>query len=112
MKVVVTGSRKYTDSRIVAAALKAAGATMVIEGGAIGADRIAGDWARSQGIPNVRIDALWTYYDKSAGPIRNGWLLDLEPDLVLAFPLPDSRGTWDCVRQAKERGIEVEVIDT
>jgi hypothetical protein len=33
------------------------------------------------------------------------------PDFVMAFPLPDSRGTWDMVNRAKKAGIVVYVED-
>jgi hypothetical protein len=34
-------------------------------------------------------------------------MVDLGADLCLAFPMPRSRGTWDCVRRAKKAGIVV-----
>lgn len=34
-------------------------------------------------------------------------MVDLGADLCLAFPLPDSRGTKDCMARAKKAGIKV-----
>jgi len=56
--------------------------------------------------------ADWDQYGKKAGGIRNTWMLDdLEPgelvDVLLAFPLAGSIGTWDCIRKAKARGIPI-----
>ena len=31
-------------------------------------------------------------------------------DVVLAFPLPGSRGTWSCVRLALKAGLEVRFL--
>ena len=31
-------------------------------------------------------------------------------DLCLAFPLGESRGTWNCVNECKKAGIPVKVI--
>ena len=45
---------------------------------------------------------------------RNQRMVDAaEPgDHCLAFPDPESRGTWDCVRRARERGLVVFVLPT
>lgn len=43
----------------------------------------------------------------SAGPLRNQYMVNLGADECLAFPLPGSRGTWDCVRRARAAGIPV-----
>lgn len=52
--------------------------------------------------------ADWTVDGNAAGPRRNIRMLEAErPDLVLAYPDPDSRGTWHCVKQAIHRGIPV-----
>lgn len=39
------------------------------------------------------------------GPARNRHMCSLGADLVLAFPGPGSRGTWDCLRWAQRYGI-------
>jgi len=41
-------------------------------------------------------------------------MLDEKPDLVIAFHpnLAESKGTKDCVNEAKRRGIPVEVHNT
>lgn len=109
--VMVTGSRDWTDAEVIDRELSAiAMIGMVIHGCATGADTLAAEWAAKHGRPPVGIPALWDYYGRSAGPIRNGWLLDLKPDIVIAFPLPSSRGTWDAVEQAGGRGIPVRVV--
>lgn len=42
---------------------------------------------------------------KLGGAIRNQEMVNLNPDVVLAFPTPKSRGTWDCIARAWVRGI-------
>ena len=42
---------------------------------------------------------------KAGGPIRNQRMVDSGADLCLAFTMPDSKGTWDCVRKARAAGI-------
>lgn len=93
MKVLVCGGRDYNDRAKVFNTLdrlfKSGGpdyCEMLIHGGARGADSLGGEWARSHGIPEVIVPANWDYYGKRAGLERNHWLLQLEPDAVVAFP--------------------------
>jgi hypothetical protein len=73
---------------------------------------MAGDNANSLGFNVVAVPAQWDTYGPAAGPIRNKQMLDLGPDLVIAFhnDLSKSRGTVNTVREAKRRGIPVEII--
>ena len=77
----------------------------VIDGGADGADQVAHEWAISRTIVTVRVRAEWKRYGRRAGPIRNGRMLEMKPDLVIAFP--GGAGTADMVRQAIAAGVEV-----
>ena len=73
---------------------------LVMEGGAWGADYLAGLWADAYGIPHLRIPADWSK-GKSAGILRNLRMVDfmgLKPDLVVAFPGGD--GTAHMIRTA------------
>ena len=61
--------------------------TKLISGGAIGADRLAEEFAQQHQLPIEIYYAQWNKYRKSAGPIRNAQMLrEGQPDLVLAFP--------------------------
>lgn len=124
--MVVTGSRDWDNARAITASLEALekvpGLAVVIEGGALGADRIAGQWAaraRARGIAWVRFPADWQRFGKWAGPLRNDemrdWLLFARDrcgwhPYYLAFPLMESRGTWDMVRKCNEAGIKGTVL--
>lgn len=113
MKILVTGGREYGDVSTIITALKDASAPgdIVIQGGAPGADDIAYRVAKRNGLRGIQIDAEWTRLGKKAGPIRNREMLDLQPDIVLAFhpDLANSRGTKDCAEEAIRRGIPVAV---
>jgi hypothetical protein len=111
MRVLVCGSRNWQDLETIFRGLRDLGPIeVVIEGEAPGADRLAAQAAHRLGITVLRFPADWDRYGKAAGPIRNQQMLDEgRPDLVLAYPLPDSRGTWDMVRRAVAAGIEVRV---
>lgn len=61
--------------------------TMIISGGARGADEFAIEWASMRGFRWHRFEADWDRFGKRAGVIRNKEMLEEgEPDLVVAFP--------------------------
>ena len=110
MRVLVCGSRTWANARVIITRLdQLPDGAAIIEGGAPGADSIAGAYANSRGLPHVMVPANWTMYGKAAGPIRNGWMLDLQPNLVIAFQHNSSRGTQNTIDQARQRGIPVEI---
>jgi hypothetical protein len=110
VKVLVTGSRDWTDYEPIFDRLSACDAgTVVIEGGAPGADRLASHAAWNLRLDHQRFPADWKKYGKAAGPIRNLAMLDESPDLVIAFQRNGSRGTQHTVDEARKRGIPVEV---
>jgi hypothetical protein len=113
VRVLVCGDRNWMDrKKIEDRLLKLPVNTVVIEGEASGADSLARDVAREIGLSVLEFPADWKKHGKAAGPIRNRQMLDQKPDLVIAFhpDLTKSRGTADTVREAKRRGIPVEVI--
>jgi hypothetical protein len=111
MRVIVTGSRDWADYQLIRARLaKLPPGSLVIQGGAPGADQLAAMACAALGIECLTCPADWAKHGKAAGPIRNQVMLDKRPGLVLAFPLPSSRGTWDMVAKAKAQGVPVEVI--
>jgi YspA, cpYpsA-related SLOG family len=78
---------------------------VLVAGGARGADTLADEWAKAQGIACQIFMADWEGLGRKAGPIRNQRMLDEgKPDLVIAFP--GGRGTADMVRRAREAGVE------
>ena len=112
MRVLVTGSRKWTDTRTIFDQLRGLPSDSIIcHGGAPGADTIAGQIAKLLHLQVVCYPAEWKRHGRRAGPIRNQLMLDdFKPELVLAFPGPDSVGTWDMVDRAEAAGV-LYVID-
>ena len=122
MKVLVTGSRLWrADSTIQKSKIykvldelhRDQPITLLITGAEpLGADRCAGDWAHKMGVPLAEYPAEWNRYGKSAGPLRNQWMLDFSaPDLVVAFPADAGRGTQDMMRRAEAAGVPVKVVN-
>jgi YspA, cpYpsA-related SLOG family len=80
--------------------------TVIISGGAKGADSLAIDWAVVHWCKFEEYKANWENDGKGAGPVRNQRMLDEgKPDKVLAFP--GGKGTADMIRRAKRAGIPV-----
>lgn len=109
MIVLVTGSREWPFPEIIHGVLELLPIAHLVHGDATGADRIAGRWATSHGIPVSAHPAEWDRDGLAAGPKRNQRMLDLHPDidLVLAFPLDWSIGTRDMIRCARCKGVPV-----
>jgi len=113
-RVLVTGSRDWTDEAPIRASLESQlaewGGISVIHGACRGADEIAGQWARDCIFSRrpVRLEvypANWTAHGKRAGPLRNRQMLETGVDVCLAFIMPGSRGAEDCVRAAMAANV-------
>lgn len=113
MKVLVCGGRDFTDSALVSRYLNAIFENsdlneplLLIHGDcATGADWLADEWAQKCGsVQVVRCPANWKL-GKKAGPLRNEAMLELKPDVVIAFP--GGKGTADMVRRAKQKHVRV-----
>ncbi|CAH2910550.1 MAG: hypothetical protein CPSOU_1806 [uncultured Paraburkholderia sp.] len=113
MKVLVCGGRDYDDDLHVFSTLCAEHRetliSLIIEGGADGADAWAQAWARAFGVQCQTVRADWQKHGRAAGPMRNAQMLTLKPDLVIAFP--GGHGTANMVRQAKQAGVPVKIIE-
>jgi len=109
--IVVCGGRTYQDAARIRSTIEeyvpADGGELptIHQGGSRGADTLAASEAQDMGLPVISWPAAWQQYGRAAGPIRNRAMLDAGPDLVIAFG--GGKGTDDCVREARRRGIEV-----
>lgn len=116
-RVIVTGSRTWTDAAAVRVALtrtwQELGQPIVVVQGACptGADAIAREWAAEHAFADIECEdwpADWRRFGRSAGPIRNADMVRAgRVARVLAFPLGLSRGTRDCMRTARAAGLDV-----
>ena len=109
MKVLVCGGRDYKDEakvhRILDELHSLHRITVIVEGGAGGADSFGASWALKHGIPHRTYFADWRRYGLRAGPVRNREMLMTEkPKLVVAFP--GGTGTADMVKRATKAGVE------
>ncbi len=106
MIVIVTGGRDYRDRESVTRVLEQLRPLIVVAGDATGADTLALNWARNNGIKSHCFKAAWALHGRSAGPRRNLEMLQAFPTgLVVAFP--GGKGTLNCVGQARRLGHSV-----
>lgn len=128
-RILVSGGRDFNDKRLMWEVLDAEATNRgwtteqdeygnwlptftMIHGGAKGADHIADEYAVVNWLQLIEFPADWEKYGKKAGSIRNQQMLDEgKPDLVIAFPTPKSKGTWDMVRRAQKARIETIIVE-
>lgn len=121
MKVLVCGSREWTDMETIRSALATLPpGSVVVNGGQgyfhkrtgrwVGADRISTVVGMRLGLGTIEVPANWRAEGKAAGMKRNARMLAEHPDIeaVWAFRLPGrSPGTDGMMRLALERRIPV-----
>lgn len=109
-RIAIVGSREFSNWRQVIDCVNALPIdTIVVSGGARGVDRIAEQIARQRGMTVQVFPADWNKHGKSAGMIRNQFIVDYA-DKVIAFWDGQSRGTADTIAKARKAGKPVEII--
>lgn len=108
MRLLVSGSREFNDVAYIEERIALLKPKLIIHGNCpSGADRIADNYAKKNGIPCIKMDANWDYYNKAAGPIRNRWMLDFcTPDKLLVFVTKTSKGSRDMIKATEKKGID------
>lgn len=142
-RILMTGSRNWSDAQISQDALHAAMAllnsyssdTVLVHGGARGADLLVASEAHKLGMTTEAHPADWNHHSEScpewdrknptcklAGFHRNTQMIRAGADLCLAFPThgyvlapgesrtETSRGTWNCAEEAKKADIPTLVV--
>lgn len=126
VRILVTGSRDWREEMPIWIALeqftpsnpKLMHTVKLVHGGQVSTDPVTGEkygadylasiiWTGNIGCPEEAHPADWKRYGRAAGMRRNQEMVDAGADLCVAFPLPQSRGTIDCMRRAKAAGIPI-----
>lgn len=126
MRILITGSRDWTEPKVILDAIIEALTTqfgtdhVIIHGGAIGADSMADAAARALNIPVEVHPARWAEHQpncsaecraerrcKRAGHVRNSEMVASGADICLAFIKDESPGTTGCASIAERSGIYV-----
>jgi hypothetical protein len=104
-RIMVCGSRGWTDEQAIADVLiLLASDTVVMLGGAKGADAIALRIAKFLPLSILMYLPAWDVEGKRAGILRNLRMLDDHPDEIHAFWDGKSRGTRHVIDEATRRG--------
>jgi predicted Rossmann fold nucleotide-binding protein DprA/Smf involved in DNA uptake len=111
IKLAIIGSRDFDDADLFERTLEPYRnkISLVISGGARGADSLAEEWAEVYGIPTKIFKADWSK-GKGAGFARNIEIIGA-CDAVIAFWDGNSPGTAHSLRLAKDSKKPVKVIN-
>lgn len=110
--LIISGGRNWTPSKdsesIVSRIISEHGITCILEGGATGCDRWAGEYAKSHGLELQVFRADWDRLGLRAGPIRNMRMA------LACIPLTDGvilfkggKGTASMKREALAAGLTI-----
>lgn len=117
-RILVTGSRTWTDSDVIAFELglvigsrpETLVVPVIVHGHCPkGADAIADDLAHRFGLPVERHPADWDAHGKRAGFLRNQAMVDLGAAICLAFIRDGSKGATHTMEAASRAGIPVRI---
>ena len=108
MRLAVVGGRDFDNAALMWFVLERYAASVIISGGARGADSLAEEYAKINELNFICYPPLVTKYDTfaEAALARNKDIVNAA-DAVVAFPTKKSRGTWHTVNYAKKKGIPV-----
>lgn len=105
MKLIIAGGRLYqfnTEDHAFLGTLE--GISVVVSGGAPGADLEGELWAEAEGIPVKKFPADWPRHGRAAGPIRNRQMAEFADAVVL---FPGGRGTASMFKEASKANLEI-----
>lgn len=107
-RVLVTGSRTWTDHTVIRTALTTVWhpATVLVSGACPqGADRLCEQCWTHWGGTVERHPADWRQHGRAAGMVRNRHMVQLGAEVCLAFIRGHSRGATHCADLAEQAGI-------
>ena len=89
--------------------------TVIVEGGASGADTMAREYAQEHDMRHIEFKAEWKKYGRAAGPKRNDEMIAFIKEkngMALYFWDEESRGTKQCIDSARRKGIDIVIWST
>jgi SLOG family YspA-like protein len=111
MKLVIAGNRSFHDYQLLCQTLapERHRITLVITGGARGADQLGYRWAWKHTIKHQLFRAEWERFGKSAG-VRRNHVMAQAGDVLVAFHGNNSPGTAHIIACMRALGKPVVVI--
>jgi hypothetical protein len=110
MKVAVIGSRGFNNYDLVKKTLSNIEITLLVSGGADGADSLGEQYAIENNIETKIFLPDWEKNKRAAGMIRNTDIVN-ESEVVVAFWDGTSRGTLDSINKAKKLNKKLIIIN-
>lgn len=118
--LLIAGSRNFEDWKIFEMVTREIidgdeRFTVIVEGGASGADSMARRYAGENGMTAEEFRADWKQYGRAAGPKRNDEMVKYVAErngTALFFWDGESKGTKQCIDSARRKGIDVTIWDT
>lgn len=109
-RIAIIGSRTFSNTKMLSRIMDEylGRATLVVSGGADGADKMGARWARKSGIPTKIFEPDRKRY-KHAYHHRNRLIAE-NCDLVVAFWDGRSTGTEYTIGFARKLGVEVRIV--
>ena len=113
MKLIIAGSRAFTDYQLLCQVLapERHHITQVITGGARGADQLGYRWAWKHQVKHQLFRADWERFGKAAG-VRRNYQMAQAGDLLIVFWDGHSAGTQHMISCMQQLGKPVVVIRT
>lgn len=115
MRVIVAGSREFTDYALLKKELNRLTKKLdkkkliVLSGGAEGADKLGEKWCFENMVTYERYLPDYEEHGRKAPLIRNTEMVN-NADALIAFHLRNSPGTADVISKARKKGLKVKVI--
>lgn len=111
MKLAIIGGRDFNDYARLCRVMETAKTpiTMIVSGGAIGADMLGAKWADEHDVAKEIFLPDWKNLGKKAGFIRNQQIID-NADAVLAFWNKVSKGTEHSISLANKKGLPMKIV--
>lgn len=114
MKLAIVGTRNpgvtYQEwEKLLLNKINPDGIQMVISGGAKGVDTFAKLFAARHHKPNMEFAPQYNVYGQYATLKRNTQIVK-EATTVIAFPSPDSKGTFHAIREAQRMKKHVMIV--
>jgi hypothetical protein len=109
-KLAIIGSRNFNDYDLLIEKVgKIENIEAIISGGASGADALAQQYAKDNGLPILIYYPDWDGIGRAAGFIRNQQIVN-KCDELIAFVVNESKGSMHSVTLAKEKGVKVHLV--
>ncbi len=110
MKVGVIGGRDFNNYELVKETLSKIDITLLVSGGARGADSLGWKYAVENKIEVKIFLPNWDKFGKVAGFLRNTEIVN-ESELIVAFWDGESKGTADSIEKAKKQNKKIIIIN-